>query len=158
MKIKILSFFILLFTLGCESDDLTNDQRIANEIWVEIQGYETWDQNPELLGIQPGDSPHGEYVQIWINDVAKEFFNAERDDDLLPDGSIIVKEGYSDQNGSNMNKITIMKKINSFDPDNNDWFWANYNENGSLGGKSGKVSSCYSCHVSGKDYIISRTW
>tara|TARA_X000001036_G_scaffold262244_1_gene243744 strand:+ start:1771 stop:2247 length:477 start_codon:yes stop_codon:yes gene_type:complete len=158
MKIKILSFFILLLTLGCESDELTDDQILANDIWEEIQGYKTWDQNPEFLGIQSGDSPHGEYVQIWINDIVKEFFNVEIPDSLLPNGSIIVKEGYSDEGGANMNKITVMKKINGFDPDHNNWFWANYNENGSLGGKNGKVSSCYSCHASGKDYILSRIW
>ena len=158
MKIKIISFFILFLVLGCESNELTNDQIMANDIWEEIQGYKTWDQNPEFLGIQSGDSPHGEYVQIWANTIAKEFFDIAQTDDLLPEGSIIVKEGYSDSSGSELNKITIMKKINGFDPEHNDWFWANYNEGGGLGGANGSVSSCYSCHTSGKDYLSSITW
>ena len=86
MKKKIISFFILFLVLGCESNELTNDQIMANDIWEEIQGYKTWDQNPEFLGIQSGDSPHGEYVQIWVNTIAKEFFDIAQTDDLLPEG------------------------------------------------------------------------
>ena len=96
--------------------------------------------------------------RIWVNTIAKEFFDIAQTDDLLPEGSIIVKEGYSDSSGSELNKITIMKKINGFDPEHNDWFWANYNEGGGLGGANGSVSSCYSCHTSGKDYLSSITW
>ena len=51
---------------------------------------------------------------MTLNDIVKEFFNVEIPDSLLPNGSIIVKEGYSDEGGANMNKITVMKKINGF--------------------------------------------
>ena len=46
MKIIILIITILFF--GCSEDVLTDDQKLANEIWDEIQGYESWDQNPEF--------------------------------------------------------------------------------------------------------------
>ena len=98
MKIIILIITILFF--GCSEDVLTDDQKLAHEIWDEIQGYKSWDQNPEFTGIQlTNGSPHGEYVQIWINGAVSEFFEDTSASDLLPDGSLIVKEGYSDENG-----------------------------------------------------------
>ena len=94
MKIIILIITILFF--GCSEDVLTDDQKLANEIWDEIQGYETWSQDSTFVGIQSGNSPHGDYVQIWINGAVSEFFEDTSASDLLPDGSLIVKEGYSD--------------------------------------------------------------
>ena len=157
MKKIILIITILIF--GCSEDVLTDDQKLANEIWDEIQGYEFWNQSPEFTGIQLNNgSPHGEYVQIWINGIVSEFFEDTSASDLLPNGSLIVKEGYSDENGSILNNITIMKKLDSYDPSHNNWFWASYNEGGELAGKNGKESFCYNCHISGKDYILFKTW
>ena len=76
----------------------------------------------------------------------------------LPLGSILVKEGYSDSEGQSLNKVTIMKKINGYDPNHNNWFWANYNSSGELAGNNGAESMCYNCHASGKDYILFKDW
>ena len=158
MKIIILILTILFF--GCSEDVLTNDQKLANEIWDEIQGYETWVQDSTFAEIQSGNSPHGDYVQIWLNETVANFFkNPDTlENVILPVGSILVKEGYSDSEGQSLNKITIMKKIDGYDPDHNNWFWANYNEGGELAGKHGIESSCYNCHISGNDYLLFKTW
>ena len=158
MKIIILILAILFF--GCSEDVLTDDQKLANEIWDEVQGYETWLQDSTFAGIQSGNSPHGDYVQIWLNETVANFFNNPDtlENETLPVGSILVKEGYSDSEGQSLNKITIMKKIDGYDPDHNNWFWANYNDGGELAGKNGKESSCYNCHISGNDYLLFKTW
>lgn len=158
MKIIILILTILFF--GCSEDVLTNDQKLANEIWDEIQGYETWAQDSTFAEIQSGNSPHGDYVQIWLNETVANFFkNPDTlENATLPLGSILVKEGYSDSDGKSLNKVTIMKKIDGYDPDHNNWFWAIYNEGGELAGKNGKESSCYNCHISGNDYLLFKTW
>ena len=44
------------------------------------------------------------------------------------------------------------KKIEGFDSDHGDWFWASYDSNGDIN-KAGSISSCYNCHASGTDYI-----
>ena len=156
---KIILLFITLILSGCSTDELTDDQKLANDIWDEIQGYESWNQTSDFTGIQmTNGSPHGDYVQIWINDIISDFFEDSSENNLLPNGSIIVKEGYSDENGSSLNNITIMKKIDSYDPNNNNWFWANFNEGGALAGKNGSESSCYNCHSLGKDYVLFKTW
>ena len=36
--------------------------------------------------------------------------------------------------------------------------WEEIQGGGGLGGANGSVSSCYSCHTSGKDYLSSITW
>ena len=72
----------------------------------------------------------------------------------MPSGSIIIKEAYTDEQGENKTGITVMKKIIDYDPMNNDWFWVSYKPDGSLAGKNGAEESCYSCHHSGKDYVL----
>jgi len=146
---------VCLFIYACSSDELSEDQERANEIWDEINGYQSWGQISEFSGIQPSNNAHGSYVQVWINEIAESFVSDSSSSGQLPNGSLIVKEGYSDSNGSDVNKITIMKKIEGYDPNNNDWFWANYNSGGDLGGKNGREASCFNCHATGQDYILS---
>tara|TARA_B100001250_G_scaffold413936_1_gene449852 strand:- start:3692 stop:4165 length:474 start_codon:yes stop_codon:yes gene_type:complete len=150
--------FVIIFFYACSSDDLSEDQERANEIWDEMSGYQSWGQISDFSGIQSSNSAHGSYVQVWINEIAESFLSDSTSSGQLPNGSLIVKEGYSDSNGSDISKITIMKKIEGYDSNNNNWFWANYNSGGSLAGKNGKETSCYNCHASGQDYLLSTTW
>ena len=97
------------------------------------------------------DGTHGDFVQIWLNQEALPSFEDSTSADL-PYGSISVKEGYSSSDGSTINTITVMKKIEGFDPDHGDWFWASFDPDGDVN-KAGSISSCYNCHASGTDYI-----
>ena len=68
----------------------------------------------------------------------------------MPHRSVIVKENYG-PDGQTLQSLTVMMRVKGFDPDNNDWWWAKYEPDGSiakLGGKRvvGKVSSCAECH------------
>ena len=45
-----------------------------------------------------------------------------------------------------------MKKIEGYDTNNGDWFWASYEPNGDIN-NAGSLSSCYNCHSTGTDYI-----
>ena len=158
IKKYLLILFLMLF--GCEDGDLSDDQKIANEIWQEIKGYQNWVQDSSFSGIKSANSPHGDYIQIWLNETVSNFFSNPDtlENAILPAGSILVKEGYLDSSGQSLNKITIMKKIEGYDPDHNNWFWANYNPDGELAGSNGAESMCYNCHVSGKDYILFKDW
>jgi len=148
--------FLLLtisFFVGCEDDKgNSEDEKMAEDIWQEIQGYSNWDQTVDWTDIKSSlDGTHGNFVQIWLNQEALPSFEDSISTDL-PYGSISVKEGYSSSDGSSINTITVMKKIEGFDPDHGDWFWASFDTNGDVN-KAGSVSSCYNCHISGKDYI-----
>ena len=152
MKKLFLLLTISLF-VGCENDEgKSEDEKTAEDIWQEIQGYSNWGQAVDWPGVKASlDGTHGDFVQIWLNQEALPSFDDSTSADL-PYGSISVKEGYSSSDGSSINTITVMKKIEGFDPDRGDWFWASFDPNGDVN-KAGSISSCYNCHASGTDYI-----
>jgi len=152
MKKLFLLLTISLF-VGCENDEgKSEDEKTAEDIWQEIQGYSNWGQALDWSGVKASlDGTHGDFVQIWLNQEALPSFEDSTSANL-PYGSISVKEGYSSSDGTSINTITVMKKIEGFDPDHGDWFWASFDPNGDVN-KAGSISSCYNCHASGTDYI-----
>ena len=152
MKKLFLLLTISLF-VGCENDEgKSEDEKTAEDIWQEIQGYSNWGQAVDWSGVKASlDGTHGNFVQIWLNQEALPSFEDSTSANL-PYGSISVKEGYSSSDGTNINTITVMKKIEGFDADHVDWFWASFDQNGDVI-KAGSISSCYNCHASGTDYI-----
>ena len=152
MKIFI-KLMIIMFLASCENEaEKSQDEKTAESIWQEINGYESWPQASEWSGVMASiDGTHGSFVQIWINDVAMPSFQDSISSEL-PFASLLVKEGYSDNNISSINNITVMKKIEGYDPDHGDWFWASFSKNGEVN-NAGSISSCYNCHASGTDFI-----
>ena len=152
MKKLFLLLTISLF-VGCGNDEgKSEDEKTAEDIWQEIQGYSNWGQALDWSGVKASlDGTHGNFVQIWLNQEALPSFEDSTSANL-PYGSISVKEGYSSSDGTSINTITVMKKIEGFDPDHGDWFWASFDPNGDVN-KAGSISSCYNCHASGTDYI-----
>ena len=152
MKKLFLLLTISLF-VGCENDEgKSEDEKTAEDIWQEIQGYSNWGQALDWSGVKASlDGTHGNFVQIWLNQEALPSFEDSTSANL-PYGSISVKEGYSSSDGTSINTITVMKKIEGFDPNHGDWFWASFDPNGDVN-KAGSISSCYNCHASGTDYI-----
>lgn len=71
----------------------------------------------------------------------------------LPNGSMIVKENYSAD--KKMAAITVMFKVQAYNPEGGDWFWAKYAPDGKIEAE-GKVEMCISCHGQNKsnDYIM----
>lgn len=155
----------LPLTLACGDKDDTGgddsgvdpDLATAQDIWTDIAGYSDWSQTADWTGVvESADGTHGPYVQIWLNDAAYDTITGGGGGDM-PDGAIIVKEGYSDASGSAVNAVTVMKKISGFDPDHGDWFWVNYSDDGTIN-VYGSASGCYDCHSSGQDYVRFTTW
>ena len=150
---KLFLLLIISLFFGCENNEIkSEDEKMAEDIWQEIQGYSSWDQAVDWTDVKTSlDGTHGNFVQIWLNQEALPSFE-DTTSTNLPYGSISVKEGYSTSDISSINTITVMKKIEGFAPDHGDWFWASFDTNGDVN-KAGSVSSCYNCHVSGMDYI-----
>lgn len=73
----------------------------------------------------------------------------------MADGSFIVMENYDRQ--KKFLGLSVMYKIENFNPENGDWYWAEYKPDGSTAA-SGKVNKCLDCHsdVKTNDYIKSR--
>lgn len=153
--------FTLLISVSCSKeeentgvDPLAADEVSGRVLWERISSeadytnYAFW---PGHEGLNPGQAPHGPFHKIYINFVIADKLPLE--DKLVPDGGIIVKENYS--NGKEFAGITVMAKVDGYDPEHNDWFWAKYGPDGNIDAE-GKPNGCISCHagMEQNDYVI----
>jgi hypothetical protein len=123
-------------------------QRITQE-----SDYDNWSYWPGHEGMRPGQSPHGKYHEVYLNNTLREALPVA--DQQAPHGSIIVKENFSA--AKEETAITVMVKAAGYNPEGGDWFWAAYEPSGKII-MEGKPSYCISCHVGMKDndYVILR--
>ncbi len=111
------------------------------KVWTHITqcnpylGWGTW---PGYPGIYPGKSPHGAFLKLYANGLA---LKAAREGKPMPQGAIIVKENYGKDQKTLM-AITPMYKVEGYNPEAGDWFWAKYAPDGTVA-KSGKVQGLY---------------
>ncbi|MEM8679579.1 MAG: cytochrome P460 family protein [Planctomycetota bacterium] len=131
----------------------------AEQFWQYLQtgpmAYDEWRGFPgRPEGLQTGRSPHGSKVRLVANRKARE--SAE---DPVP-GSILLMENLN-SSGTRVISITVMYRVNGYDPPHGDWFWAKYQMDGKLAridGRraAGRINSCIECHqaAAGGDYIF----
>ena len=131
------------------------DQRAA-DLWAELEGYSEWQQHEDWMGVSASeDGTHGAFVQIWMNDLAADAIAAGDGADM-PEGAILVKEGYGSEDGA-ANGITVMAKESGWGDDG--WFWAKYAGDGSGSVQlAGSVNGCTGCHSGGQDSVLFVTW
>lgn len=110
---------------------------------TETDPFENWTRFPDAQGILVSNPPHGPMSEVFINDVVEaalgDFTGA------LPADAIIVKRNIGEDPQITEAKLTVMWKVPDFDPDNNDWFWANISPDGEIAAE-GKVAGCMGCH------------
>jgi hypothetical protein len=113
--------------------------------------YDKWELWPGKGRLYKGREPHGSFLTTYVNNQA--YFSARDKKGKMADSSIIVKENYTSQ--KKMAALTVMYKINGYNPSAGDWFWAKYEPYGKVLA-SGKVEACISCHGSNKtnDFIM----
>ena len=134
---------------ACKSLGTPADQESADTVWQAISGRQQWAQFEGHEGLQPGKSPHGKFIRTFVNPVGAEHPEAPGY------GSILVKENYSQEDLAKLDSLTVMERVEGYDPDNGDWFWARYTPAGELT-HSGKVESCANCHfdAGGDDFVF----
>ena len=111
-----------------------------------------------------GSRPHGSIQELIVTDavidgrrgrlIVKHNYGAE--------GELTPKSVYAAGPDKNNEPLAIMfQREEGYDPDNNDWFWAEYNPDGSVfnyqgDNLSGRAPLCIGCHASlgGKDREI----
>ncbi len=130
---------------------------------VNVDPYGDWEYWPsdemsgDLSGYLEGGSPHGNVVRILVNGVAYEAamdFQGE-----LPYGSIIVKENYPGESvdePGDLAALTIMYKLEGFNPEAGDWFWVKASGDASVVDAEGAVGGCIDCHgqEGNIDYVL----
>jgi hypothetical protein len=111
--------------------------------------YQDWALFPGKDKLYKGQHPHGALLTTYVNDVALKGINQRVG--TLAAGAIIVKENYMPD--KKLGAVTVMYRVDGYDPEAGDWFWAKYNADGSIA-KEGKVAGCIGCHTA----VINNDW
>lgn len=120
-----------------------------NEYLMRYEPYRGWNLWPGKGRLYEGTEPHGALLTTFVNDTA---LRSIRKEEGMKDGSIIVKENYTSD--KEFVALTVMYKIDGYNPEAGDWFWVKYAPNGKVLAE-GKVEGCIKCHGKAKnnDYI-----
>lgn len=110
---------------------------------VKEQQYPTWARAPGYETRKPAASPHGDEVEIFVNDVVSAALSGPALT-AWPDGSIIVKDGYAAS--GELEVVAVLSK------EDGAWFWAEYDADGAPL-YSGEPAVCTGCHASGGDFV-----
>ena len=118
---------------------------------TETNPYAKWGNWPGYEEMYPGKSPHGKYLKLYANDLA---IKAAKEGSAMPNGAIVIKENYGEDQKTLM-AITPMYKVEAYNPEGGDWFWAKYGAEGEIM-KEGKVGGCINCHraMEDKDWLF----
>jgi hypothetical protein len=146
-----LAGFALLFAavtlVGCTYLGVPTgqDKVKAEALEQEIADYATWETPDWVEGYTESVHPLPAYVKYYVNE------KGMSDIDNPPDGSIFVKEQFDED--KNIIGLTVMKKIDGYDPENKDWYWAIADTDARIT-NAGKLnstwtSSCITCHKKG---------
>lgn len=130
-------------------------------LWEEISvtdPFDMWATFPGITNPILSGSPHGPMANVFIS---TEVEGAVASGALpLPPGSIIVKQSFDpDTMDEAGDAITVMWKVEGFNPTNNDWFWASFGFDGTVLAE-GALSGCAGCHGSRRsnDFIFLHTF
>lgn len=141
--------------------DVTEDDRPAPEaaaVYAHLTaadyrgGWALWPGKGEKY---EGQEPHGMLLTTYLNGIASQALDAGVG--AMPGGAIIVKENYMPD--GTLAATTVMYKVDGYNPDAGDWWWAKLLPDGSVDGDGmmeGKVSGCIGCHTAraDNDYVM----
>ena len=103
----------------------------------------------------PRHNPHVDYYcHVYVNELALKPMNSGKDS--YPEGSLIIKQKYSDQRGINTELFTVMRKMaNGYDTANNDWEYSIVDASAKTVLSRGRTDSCINCHAdyASTDYV-----
>ena len=85
-------------------------------------------------------SAHAPILTTYVSDDVRAALDGNGD---IPDRGIIIKENYNEV--KELQALTVMYKVQGYDPQHDDWFWGYYKADGSIINE-GKIDSCISCH------------
>lgn len=127
---------------GCGDNQ---DPEGASELWqaLQLSEYRTWERAPGYPARQPSGAPHGNAVDIFINQTAAQAVVSPSTMSQWPTGTVIVKDGYDD---GELELVAVMEKRLT------GWYWAEYDGEGEAL-YSGKPDLCLDCHQSGSDFV-----
>ena len=127
----------------------------AAELWkyiTETSPYEEWNGWPGKEGHIPGNAPHGAIIRTFLSGHGAHNVQ-DPEKGTFENGQIIVKENFMPD--TTLAAITVMYKVEGFNPDAADWFWAKYKPDGTVDA-AGIPKGCVTCHgaKADNDYVM----
>ena len=161
-KALIVISLILVTVSSCQKEEeplfsaITVNDISGELLWKRItedfaySGYSFW---PGHEDVRAGQAPHGSLHRIYVNRTLLEGLPTQ--DRIAADGSIIVKDNLTATR--ELDSVTVMAKVEGYNPEAGDWFWAKYEPDGTVQ-VEGKPGGCIRCHegVAENDYVIVR--
>lgn len=108
-----------------------NGHPFETKFWQFLIGnnYKQWAPAPGQDGdFFSGQVPHGALLKLYINRSAAGNVAG------LPIGSVVVLENY--RSDKSLKSISVMYRTEGFNPKANDWYWIEYNPDGSVAEES----------------------
>jgi hypothetical protein len=144
IRLEFLGGLLLIagFALGCgdNQDDAGARDLLAR---ARADGYRSWQRAPGWESRRPSNAPHGDAVDIYVNDVVARVLSTGDHDGAWPEGAIIAKDGWD---GAELELIALMEKRSD------GWYWAELDADGEPA-YSGRPDLCIDCHESGSDQV-----
>ena len=152
LVIPVLLVGLLSLACGGSTPDLPAAD--GNAVWdyiQEVDYQQNWELWPGKGELYEGGEPHGALFTTYLNPNALQALQTKAG--AMLNGSIIVKENYSPE--AVFSLVTIMYKVNGYNPENNDWFWAKIGAGGDVQAE-GKLMGCQACHGGGRanDFVL----
>lgn len=166
MKLSFLIFTVSILSFSCSnssdssSEDGTSDQ-IDKNLFTEItsKSFTYYKGNAEITAAR-GNSPHG-FIRTKFDSIAFSVLDANQNlpsGKTFPNGSLIVKEVYTDANGS-LKFYAVMKKNPASTVAGSGYEWAEFRANGETYFSTGKKGNgCISCHSNSTNRDLVRTF
>ena len=126
---------------GDNQDDAGARRLLAR---VREERYRSWDRAPGWPSRRETSAPHGNTVDIYVNEVVTDALAIGEPLRHWPKDSIVVKDGWD---GSELEIIAIMEKRSDA------WFWAEFDDDGDPD-YSGRPDVCIDCHRDGSDFVL----
>jgi hypothetical protein len=142
-----LSVFVLLSCKKDKIEDISDAELLS--LAKDTTGF-VWFKNEDSLFAKSSGSGHSfVYLKTRYNNIAKSQLGIDGKvlpNAVFPEGSLIVKELFSDSNTLSRYAILYKKSSSNF-ADEKGWIWGYVNSDGSVAeAASKKGASCISCH------------
>lgn len=116
---------------------------------TQTKDYQKWPLFPGTTTFYEGKHPHGALLTTYVSPEAQKAIQNRAG--KIPNDGFIVKENYNPE--KKLMAVTVMYRVEGYNPDAGDWFWAKYAADGSIQ-KEGKVAGCIGCHTA----VIQNDW
>ncbi len=138
---RTIAFSLLLASCSDNNQDPAGAEDLLDE--VRAADYQSWARAPGYPTRTASTAPHGDMVDIYINDVLAEVLASGETLTEWPEGSLIVKDGFK---SDAPHLVAIMDKRAD------GWFYAEYDADDEIL-YSGSPDTCTGCHSAGADFV-----